>query len=164
MGHTPLNPDLHHVDIHEIKRLIPHRYPFLYIDRIINMDRGKSAIGIKNVTANEPFFQGHFPAKPVMPGVLIIEAMAQSATALVSWGMDLLDSDALVYFMGIDKARFRRVVEPGDQVELLVEALRGGGKVWKFRGTATVEGEVAAEAEFMAMIQVSVTDGADNAG
>ena len=75
MGHTPLNPDLHHVDIHEIKRLIPHRYPFLYIDRIINMDRGKSAIGIKNVTANEPFFQGHFPAKPVMPGVLIIEAM-----------------------------------------------------------------------------------------
>lgn len=154
MGYTPINPDLHIADIHEIKRLIPHRYPFLFIDRVINMDNGQSAVGIKNVTTNEEFFTGHFPLKPVMPGVIIIEAMAQTATALVAWSMELADRDALVYFMGIDKARFRRIVEPGDQLELHVNSLRGGrGKVWRFQGRATVEGEVAAEAEFMAMIQ-----------
>ncbi|MEM7613812.1 MAG: 3-hydroxyacyl-ACP dehydratase FabZ [Pseudomonadota bacterium] len=161
MGHTPLNPELPSADIHEIKRLIPHRYPFLYIDRVINMDRSTSAIGIKNVTMNEPFFQGHFPGKPVFPGVIIVEAMAQSATALVAWSLDLTDTGALVYFMGIDKCRFRRVVEPGDQLELLVEVVRGGSKVWKFHGTATVDGEVAAEAEFMAMIQVPEAAGAE---
>lgn len=153
MGTTAPNPDLAHADIHQIKRLIPHRYPFLLIDRVINMEHKVGAIGIKNVTVNEPFFQGHFPAKPVMPGVLIIEAMAQSASVLVSHGMDLADKDMLVYFMGIDKARFRRIVEPGDQLELHVKVARPGGRVWKFEGVAKVGDEIAAEAEFMAMIQ-----------
>ncbi|MHA3978623.1 3-hydroxyacyl-ACP dehydratase FabZ [Halovulum sp. GXIMD14794] len=153
MGFTAVDPELGQADIHQIKRLIPHRYPFLYIDRVINMVNSESAVGIKNVTANEPFFPGHFPSKPVLPGVIIIEAMAQSATALVSWSTDLDDSGALVYFMGIDKARFRRIVEPGDQLELHVQVIRKGAKVWKFGGVARVGEEVAAEAEFMAMIQ-----------
>lgn len=153
MGHTPINPDLETADIHRIKRLIPHRYPFLFIDRVINMDKAKSAVGIKNVSAGDPFFEGHFPTKPVMPGVVIVEAMAQTASVLVSWSLDLTDSGALVYFMAIDKARFRRIVEPGDQLELTVTTKRGGGKIWRFDGVATVDGEVAAEADFMAMIQ-----------
>lgn len=154
MTFTKADPDLKQVDVQEIKRLIPHRYPFLYIDRVMNMEKAKSAVGIKNVTVNEPFFEGHFPARPVMPGVLVIEAMAQSASVLVSWSLDLTDSGALVYFMGIDKTRFRRIVEPGDRLELHVTVLRGGAKVWKFSGVGKVDGEVAAESEFMAMIQV----------
>lgn len=153
MGKTAVDPELTQADIHMIKRLIPHRYPFLFIDRVINMKSAESAIGIKNVSANEPLFEGHFPSKPVFPGVVIIEAMAQSASVLVSWSLDLTDSGALVYFMGIEKAKFRRIVEPGDQLELHVTVKRGGGKVWKFDGVAKVDGEVAAEAEFMAMIQ-----------
>ncbi|MSU89926.1 3-hydroxyacyl-ACP dehydratase FabZ [Rhodobacteraceae bacterium 2CG4] len=159
MGHTAVDPELGQADIHLIKRLIPHRYPFLYIDRVINMVPSERAVGVKNVTANEPYFAGHFPAKPVLPGVIIIEAMAQSATALVSWSTDLNDSGALVYFMGIDKARFRRVVEPGDQLELHVQVIRKGAKVWKFSGAASVGDEVAAEAEFMAMIQRPEAEG-----
>lgn len=154
MGFTAADPDLKQVDIHEIKRLIPHRYPFLFIDRVVNMKNAESAVGVKNVTVNEPYFEGHFPSKPVMPGVVVIEAMAQAASVLVSWSLDLTDSGALVYFMGIDKTRFRRIVEPGDRLELHVTVLRGGGKVWKFSGIGMVDGEVAAEAEFMAMIQV----------
>ncbi|WP_112322593.1 3-hydroxyacyl-ACP dehydratase FabZ [Oceanibium sediminis] len=153
MGRTDIDPELMQADIHMIKRLIPHRYPFLFIDRVINMKKAEYAVGIKNVSANEPLFEGHFPLKPVFPGVVIVEAMAQSASVLVSWSLDLADSGALVYFMGIEKAKFRRIVEPGDQLELHVTVKRGGGKVWKFDGVAKVDGEVAAEAEFMAMIQ-----------
>jgi len=153
MGFTPLDPDLESADIHAIKRLIPHRYPFLLIDRVINMRPNESAVGIKNVTVNEPFFEGHFPAKPVMPGVLIIEAMAQCASVLVARTLDMVDHDMVVYFMALDNARFRRIVEPGDQLELHCTVTRPGGKVWKFRGEAKVEGQVAAEADFMAMIQ-----------
>lgn len=160
MPGTDIDPDLKQADIHEIKRLIPHRYPFLFIDRVVNMEKGKSALGLKNVTVNEPFFEGHFPAKPVMPGVVIIEAMAQAASVLVSWSLGLADSGALVYFMGIDKARFRRIVEPGDRLELQVTVTRGGGgKVWKFNGVASVDGEMAAEADFMAMIQIQADKG-----
>ena len=141
------------VDILEIKRLIPHRYPFLLIDRIIALRPGRSAVGIKNVTANEPFFEGHFPSRPVMPGVLIVEAMAQTAAVLVVKGLDVAeDHGLLVYFMAIDKARFRQPVTPGDRLELHVAVDRGRGKVWRFTGEGRVNGTVCAEAEFMAMI------------
>ncbi len=139
-------------DIGLIQRLIPHRYPFLLVDRVERMIASKSAVGIKLCSMNEPQFQGHFPGQPVMPGVLIVEAMAQTASVLVSASLKLADTGALVYFMGIDKCRFRRKVGPGDVLELHVEALRGGGKVWKFAGRGMVGGEMAAECEFMAMI------------
>jgi len=147
-----LDPDLPQADIHQIKRMIPHRYPFLMIDRVANITVNKFAIGIKNVTANEPHFEGHFPVRPVMPGVLIIEAMAQTSAVLVVETLGLHDSDRLVYFMGIDSAKFRSVVQPGDQLELHVTVLRGGSKVWRFRGEGFVGEKVAAQAEFAAMI------------
>ena len=115
----------------------------------------KSAVGIKNITFNEPQFQGHFPAAPIFPGVMIIEAMAQSAAAMVGISMGLEDQNALVYFMGVDKAKFRRKVVPGDVLELHVNALRGGSKVWKFEGHAKVGDELACEANFTAMIDLS---------
>lgn len=139
-------------DIALIKRIIPHRYPFLLIDKVRDISLGKSAVGVKNVTINEPFFPGHFPQAPIMPGVLIVEAMAQTSSVLVGLTLDLVDRDPLVYFMGIDSTRFRRKVVPGDVLELLVTVKRGSSKVWKFEGRATVDGEVACEAEFMAMI------------
>lgn len=139
-------------DLERIKRAIPHRYPFLLIDRVEQIERGKGCVGIKNVTANEPHFEGHFPGKPVMPGVLIVEAMAQTAGVLVIETLDRLDNDLLVYFMTLDKARFRRLVVPGDVLELHVDIQRGRGKVWKFWGEAKVDGQIAAEAEFSAMI------------
>ena len=139
-------------DIQEIKRAIPHRYPFLFIDKVIDIHLNKSAVGIKNVTINEPHFQGHFPAQPVMPGVTIIEAMAQTAGVLVSKTLDLLDKGVLVYFMTMDNCKFRRIVAPGDVLELHVTVIRGRGKVWKFSGIAKVGDEIAAEAEFSAMI------------
>jgi 3-hydroxyacyl-[acyl-carrier-protein] dehydratase len=141
------------VDINEIQRLIPHRPPFLMIDRVLDLVPGERAVGIKNVTINEPFFEGHFPSRPVMPGVLIIEAMAQTATLICAKSLGVgEDHGLLVYFMGIDKARFRRPVTPGDRLELHVERLRARGKVWRFEGVARVDGAVAAEADFMAMI------------
>lgn len=141
------------VDILEIKRLIPHRYPFLLIDRVTDLYPSRSAVGIKNVTANEPFFEGHFPSRPVMPGVLIIEAMAQTAAVLVVKALDVgEDHKLLVYFMSIDKARFRQPVTPGDRLELHVAVDRGRGKVWRFTGEGKVNGVICAEAEFMAMI------------
>jgi 3-hydroxyacyl-[acyl-carrier-protein] dehydratase len=139
-------------DILDIKRMIPHRYPFLLIDRVEEIRPGTSAVGIKNVTANEPHFEGHFPVRPVMPGVLIVEAMAQTAAVLVVETLEMHESGNLVYFMSIDMAKFRQVVQPGDRLELHVAVMRGRGKIWKFRGEAKVAGKLAAEAEFTAMI------------
>ncbi len=141
-------------DIDLIQRIIPHRYPFLLVDKVRDIVPFQSAVGIKNVTMNEPHFQGHFPGVPVMPGVTIIEAMAQAAAVMVGVSADLADKNFLVYFMGIDKAKFRRKVGPGDVLELNVTVTRGkpGGKVWRFSGRAEVEGELACEAEFTAMM------------
>ncbi len=143
-------------DIDLIQRIIPHRYPFLLVDKVRDIMPFKSAVGIKNVTMNEPHFQGHFPGIPIMPGVTIIEAMAQAAAVMVGVSADLADKDFLVYFMGIDKAKFRRKVGPGDVLELHVTATRGkpGAKVWKFTGRAEVEGDLACEAEFTAMMDL----------
>ena len=139
-------------DIQDIKRMIPHRYPFLLIDRVREIDLNKSAVGIKNVTFNEPHFQGHFPAQPIMPGVTIVEAMAQTAAVLVVMTLDMVDNDMLVYFLSIDNCKFRRPVTPGDQLELHVRVIRGRGKLWRFRGEGLVDGKVVAEAEFNAMM------------
>ncbi len=144
--------ELGFADVLRVQRMIPHRYPFLLIDRVRDMVPGKSAVGIKNVAINEPFFQGHFPSRPVMPGVLIIEAMAQTAGVLVVHTLGTEGEGKLVYFMTIDKARFRKPVVPGDQVEVHVETLRSRGNVWKFRGEAKVDGAVVADAEYGAMI------------
>ena len=139
-------------DIARIMAMLPHRYPFLLIDRIIDMDRDVSATGIKNVTINEPFFQGHFPGLPVMPGVLIIEAMAQTAAVLVVHTLGEAFHGKLVYFMSVDNARFRRPVFPGDVLHVRVNKQRNRGNVWKFEGRAEVRGQLAAEAVFAAMI------------
>ena len=136
----------------DIKRMIPHRYPFLLIDRVERIVEGEGAVGIKNVTANEPHFEGHFPSKAVMPGVLQIEALAQTAAVMVVRTLDLIDSGALVYFMTVDNCKFRRVVEPGDRLELMVTVTRHRGKVWRFRGEASVDGQVSCECDFAAMI------------
>ena len=141
-------------DIDLIQRIIPHRYPFLLVDRVVDIDGTKSGIGIKNVTMNEPQFTGHFPGQPVFPGVYMVEAMAQTAAVIAGVGMDLADKEFGVYFMAIDSAKFRRKVGPGDQLRMHVETLRGGGRVWKFKGRATVDGEVACECEFTAMMDV----------
>ncbi len=141
------------VDINEIQRIIPHRYPFLLVDRVRDIIPNESAVGIKNVTFNEPQFTGHFPSEPVFPGVLIIEALAQTAAILVGKTLDLVDKNMSVYFMGIDGVKFRQMVVPGDQLELRVSVVRPGGKVWKFKGEAFVEEKKAAEAEFTAMMQ-----------
>ena len=139
-------------DIQDIKRMIPHRYPFLLIDRVREIDLNKSAVGIKNVTFNEPHFQGHFPAQPIMPGVTIVEAMAQTAAVLVVMTLDMVNNNMLVYFLSIDNCKFRRPVTPGDQLELHVRVVRGRGKLWRFRGEGLVDGKVVAEAEFNAMM------------
>ncbi|MBO6897418.1 MAG: 3-hydroxyacyl-ACP dehydratase FabZ [Shimia sp.] len=151
-----MSEDLKSADIELIQRLIPHRYPFLLVDKVVDIDGYQSAKGIKMVTMNEPHFQGHFPKKPIMPGVTIVEAMAQTSAIMVGVALDLVDKDLLVYFMGIDKCKFRRMVVPGDVLEMKVETTRGkpGGKVWKFAGTATVDGEVACEVEFTAMMDL----------
>jgi 3-hydroxyacyl-[acyl-carrier-protein] dehydratase len=141
-------------DIHLIQRIIPHRYPFLLIDKVRQIVPFKGCVGIKNVTFNEPHFQGHFPQTPIMPGVTIIEAMAQSAAVLVGISMDVVDRDLLVYFMAIDACKFRRKVVPGDVLELHMDVKRGGGKIWKFAGRATVDGELACEAEITAMMDL----------
>jgi 3-hydroxyacyl-[acyl-carrier-protein] dehydratase len=144
-------------DIALIQRLIPHRYPFLLVDKVVDIVLNKSCIGIKNVTFNEPQFQGHFPGLPIFPGVMIIEALAQTSGVLVGLSMDLLDKNAMVYFMSVDNAKFRRKVVPGDVLALHVTVKRGGGRVWKFNGQATVDGELAAECEFAAMIDFAKT-------
>lgn len=141
-------------DLALIQRILPHRYPFLLIDKVRDIVIDKSAVGIKNITFNEPQFQGHFPGKPVFPGVQIIEALAQTSGVLVGLSMGLADKNMLVYFMGIDAVKFRRMVVPGDVLELHVTVKRGGGKVWKFEGRGMVEGELAAECEFTAMMDL----------
>ena len=143
-------------DIDRIQRLIPHRYPFLLVDKVVDIDGFQTARGIKNVTMNEPHFQGHFPGKPIMPGVTIVEAMAQTAAVMVGAALEMEDRNLLVYFMAIENCKFRRMVVPGDVLEMKLETLRGkaGGKVWKFRGVAEVAGELAAEAEFSAMMDL----------
>ena len=140
------------VDVMEIMKMIPHRYPFLLIDRVDEVISDVSAIGIKNVTINEPFFQGHFPRQPVMPGVLIIESMAQTAAVLVVETLEGEAAGKLVYFMTVDNARFRRPVFPGVTLNVHVSKLRNRRNVWKFRGEAKVDGVLVAEATFSAMI------------
>ncbi|MEM6340001.1 MAG: 3-hydroxyacyl-ACP dehydratase FabZ [Pseudomonadota bacterium] len=151
-----MTTDLKTADIGLIQRILPHRYPFLLVDRVTDIDGCESALGIKNVTMNEPHFQGHFPGKPIMPGVTIIEAMAQTSAVMVGVSMDTADQNLLVYFMAIEKCKFRRMVVPGDRLMLRVKTLRGkpGGKVWRFGGVAEVEGELACEAEFTAMMEL----------
>jgi 3-hydroxyacyl-[acyl-carrier-protein] dehydratase len=144
--------ELQTADIDLIQRIIPHRYPFLMVDRVVDIVAGTSATGIKNVTFNEPHFQGHFPGMPVMPGVLIVEAMAQTAAVMVGVSQGLADKGMGVFFMGLDAVKFRRKVAPGDVLHLKVTTLRGGGKVWRFAGKAEVDGQLAAEAEFTAMM------------
>ena len=140
------------IDVLEVTELIPHRPPFLMIDRVEDMVRNVSAVGVKNVTIDEPFFAGHFPSRPVFPGVLIIEAMAQTAGVLVIESLGEGERGKLVYFMSIDSARFRKPVVPGDQLRLEVRVQRHRGPVWKFAGEAKVDGKIVAEAVYSAMI------------
>ncbi len=139
-------------DTLRVMKLLPHRYPFLLVDRIIDMDRDESAIGIKAVSMNEPFFQGHFPGFPIMPGVLIIEGLAQTAGALCVSNYDTSYKPQLVYFMGIDRAKFRKPVLPGDLLHYHVKKIRSRGKAWRFYGEARVNGQIVAEAEVSALI------------
>ena len=139
------------IEVDEIMQMIPHRYPFLLLDRVVDVIPNLRAVGIKNVSVNEPFFQGHFPGHPIMPGVLIVEAMAQTSAVLV---IETRGKSAysLVYFMTIDQARFRKPITPGDTVKIHVEKQRRRGNVWKFYGEARVDGSLMAEATYSAMI------------
>ncbi len=143
------------IEYDQICKILPHRYPFLFVDRVLELELGKRVVGLKSVTINEPFFQGHFPGNPVMPGVLIIEAMAQVGGVLARLSIPgSLDSENMpnIYFMAIDKVKFRRPVVPGDRLRFEVEALRTGSRVWKMAGKAFVEDQLVAEAEFTATI------------
>ncbi len=138
------------MDIHEVMKYLPHRHPFLLVDRVIEMKEGESIVALKNVTINEPFFTGHFPNRPVMPGVLILEALAQAAGILAYKSTNTLPSEGvLYYFAGIDNARFRKVVEPGDQLRLEVKLLKAKRDIWKLEGSAFVDGELVCSAEFL---------------
>ena len=160
MSDTPTKT-LESVDIHGLLELLPHRFPMLLVDKIVDIDGDEAGIGIKNVTFNEPQFQGHFPGQPVMPGVTIVEAMAQTAAVVVGVSLDLADRGMRTYFMAIDKVKFRRMVVPGDVLELHVTVKRGGGKIWKFEGQGIVDGEIACEAEFTAMMDQPAREAAD---
>jgi 3-hydroxyacyl-[acyl-carrier-protein] dehydratase len=140
------------IDINRIMKLLPHRYPFLLIDKMVDIHGEESGTAIKNVTINEPFFQGHFPARPVMPGVLLVEAMAQAAGAIVLENLGDSDAGKLVFFMSIDKCRFRKPVGPGDQVHFHVKLLQKRAPVWKYWAEAHVDGKKVAEAEIGAML------------
>lgn len=138
------------LDINQIKLYLPHRYPMLLVDRVLDWESGKTITAIKNVTINEEFFNGHFPHKPVMPGVLMIEALAQTAALLSFLTMDIKpDDNSVVYFIGIDGARFKRPVEPGDQLMMHVEIIRNARGIWKYKATGSVDGQRALEAELM---------------
>lgn len=143
------------IDVNGIMRLIPHRHPFLMVERIVDFVAYEKAVGIKNVSIGEPFFQGHFPQQPIMPGVLIIESMAQTAACLVVLSLGPESEGKLVYFMSVDEAKFRRPVEPGDQLHVHVAKKHFRGPVWKFYGEAKVDNQTVAEATFAAMIRDS---------
>jgi len=152
------------LDIRAILEHLPHRYPFLLVDRVLELEAGKRIVALKNVTINEPFFVGHFPHLPVMPGVLQIEALAQAAGILSFQTMGRVSDDRSVYyFVGIDSARFKRPVVPGDQLRLEVEIVRVARSIWKYRGRATVEGQVAAEAELMCTLREIAPAGGEGA-
>ena len=139
----------------DIIRILPHRYPFLLVDKIIEMEMGKRVVGIKNVTANEPFFQGHFPGNPIMPGVLIIEAMAQVGGVLARLSIpNVMEREDMgeIFFVSMDKVKFRKPVVPGDQIRFVAEALRTGARIWKMAGKAFVDGDLVAEANLVAVI------------
>jgi 3-hydroxyacyl-[acyl-carrier-protein] dehydratase len=140
------------IDIQKILKLIPHRYPILLVDKVIEIDGGKSIVAIKNVTFNEPHFMGHFPDKPIMPGVLIIEAMAQAGSIMVAHSGNFNPEEKLVYFMSISEAKFRKPVVPGDVLELRVSTIQNRGAVWKMQGIAMVDGVKVAETQFSAMM------------
>ena len=138
------------IDIHEIRKILPHRYPFLLVDRVLDYELHKSLRAIKNVTVNEPFFPGHFPARPLFPGVLILEAIAQASAILASRGLDKEPDERTIFlFAGVDKARFKRPVEPGDQMLIEVQQTAHKGKVWKYAGRASVDGDLCAAAEIL---------------
>lgn len=147
-----LEPGKTELQLDELMQLLPHRYPMLMIDRLVDIVPGESGVGIKNVSYNEAFFQGHFPQKPVMPGVLIIEAMAQAAAAYTAYTEDLDVENKIVLFMGVDKARFRKPVVPGDQLQLVVRTVQKRPPVWKFEGEGIVNGQKVADASFAAML------------
>lgn len=140
------------ININEILSIVPHRYPFLLIDRVIELHLNQSIIGIKNVTINEPQFTGHFPNRPVMPGVLVIEAMAQLSAVLVAKSMDST-KDKEVFFMSIDDSKFRKIIEPGDSLVISSDIIQNRGNVWKFKAKAEVDGILAAESTFTAMVK-----------
>jgi 3-hydroxyacyl-[acyl-carrier-protein] dehydratase len=149
-----MNAEMKTVDIGEILKYLPHRYPFLLIDRVLELELDKRILALKNVTFNEPFFTGHFPHLPVMPGVLVLEAMAQAAGVLSFATMGRhSDDNSVFYFAGIDEARFKRPVVPGDQLKLEVVILRKSRMLWKFKGSATVDGQVVAEAQLMCALR-----------
>jgi 3-hydroxyacyl-[acyl-carrier-protein] dehydratase len=149
---APVNRDTSVIDISEIRERIPHRYPFLLVDRCEDYNPSQSIVGVKCVTANEPYFQGHFPDYPVMPGVLIVEAMAQSGAILMSKSLDVDVGGKAIFFMSVDNGRFRAPVRPGDVLKLHVEVTRARGDIFKFKGEAKVDGKLVAEAEFAAMV------------
>lgn len=152
------------LDINQIKEYLPHRYPLLLVDRVLNWESGKTITAIKNVTINEEFFNGHFPHKPVMPGVMMIEALAQTAALLSFLTMGQKpDDNAVVYFIGIDGARFKRPVEPGDQLKMEVEIIRTARGIWKYKAKGSVDGQTAVEAELMCTMR-SVSDASRPAG
>ena len=141
-------------DINEIKRLIPHRYPFLLIDKVIDIVKNQSATGVKNVTVNEPYFPGHFPSSSVVPGVLQIESMAQTAAVLVAKSLNISDTTALVLLTTIDKAKFRKPVVPGDVMLLAISVQKMRNKLWKFKGEVIVDSQRVSECEFSAMMRI----------
>ena len=148
------------LDITQIKEYLPHRYPLLLVDRVVDYELGKTITAIKNVTVNEEFFTGHFPHKPVMPGVLMVEALAQTAAILSFMTMGVKpDENSVVYFVGIDGVRFKRPVEPGDQLKMDVEILRTSRGIWKYKAVASVDGKVAVEAELMCTIRANESAG-----
>ena len=152
------------LDITQIRQYLPHRYPMLLVDRVLDWEAGKSITAIKNVTINEDIFNGHFPHRPVMPGVLMIEAMAQTAALLTFLTLDMKpDDNTVVYFVGIDNTRFKRPVEPGDQLVMKAEIIRSSRGIWKYKATASVDGELAVEAEMMCTIR-SAADASKQVG
>ena len=152
LSHLTIDPALDKADHERLKQMIPHRFPFLMVDRVVNLMANISALGIKNVSAGEPYFSGHFPSQAVMPGVLMVEAMAQTAGILVVHTLGKEAEGKLVYFMSVDSARFRKLVLPGDQVKVYVKVLRSRANVWKFEGECHVDDTKVSEAIFSAMI------------